>query len=396
MSYHRTGNMYIQFLYIEHMSKFLNNRLSLWLLPQKKSEVDILFKRLIEVYSKRNALDPFDAHVTLFSVKNRAEDEVIECVQNLVIASNSELFLTLTLLATELTNATKCVFALIHLNDQLRFLRQLTYDLVVKDNTQQQPFPYLPHSSIIYDINQRLSPLQREEIVELIGRTSLNGRSFLVDRLQLVDTTDNDHKKWKVIRTWQLNDLNLISLRSNIHIHACDEAKQKLLNSQEKYNTSIQDDSHDDYIRLCNALAMKTPAAAPCACLLVIEKQIVLTAVNTHVLSNDITKHSELNLISQASTLLSTEELKKCILYTNVQPCIMCHGAILLSNIPYVVYSLSNEKLGKIANGKSIFNTDILMYETKNEYQLLGPILEDETAEIHQNYFNTLFRIQAD
>ncbi len=65
--------------------------------------------------------------------------------------------------------------------------------------------------------------------------------------------------------------------------------------------------------------------------------------------NQDPTWHAEIDVIRQAGEkLLDLEYKNKCTIYTTVEPCPMCSGALILADIARVVWALSDDYLGAI------------------------------------------------
>jgi tRNA(adenine34) deaminase len=61
----------------------------------------------------------------------------------------------------------------------------------------------------------------------------------------------------------------------------------------------------------------------------------------------DPTCHAEIDVIRMAGAkLLDPKYKNKCTLYSSVEPCPMCSGALILADISRVVWALSDEYLG--------------------------------------------------
>ncbi|MDD5159872.1 MAG: nucleoside deaminase [Sulfuricurvum sp.] len=69
--------------------------------------------------------------------------------------------------------------------------------------------------------------------------------------------------------------------------------------------------------------------------------EVVASAHNEVLRTNDPTAHAEINAIRKASQILGRFDLSDCILYTTCYPCPMCMGAILWARIPAVYYGAS-------------------------------------------------------
>ncbi|MDR6549070.1 nucleoside deaminase [Paenibacillus qinlingensis] len=63
--------------------------------------------------------------------------------------------------------------------------------------------------------------------------------------------------------------------------------------------------------------------------------------------ANDPTGHAEIDVIRQAgSKLLDPTYKQKCTIYSTVEPCPMCSGALILADISRAVRALSDDYLG--------------------------------------------------
>ena len=82
----------------------------------------------------------------------------------------------------------------------------------------------------------------------------------------------------------------------------------------------------------------------PVGCVIVKNNKILSKSYNKREKSNKITKHAEIIAIEKASKKLKTWHLDDCILYTTLEPCLMCVSVILQSRIKKVIYALNNEK----------------------------------------------------
>jgi tRNA(Arg) A34 adenosine deaminase TadA len=147
--------------------------------------------------------------------------------------------------------------------------------------------------------------------------------------------------------------------------------------------------NHESLIRQCYDLARQAVANGdhPFGALLVYEGEVVLTAVNTVHSNHDVTRHAELNLVSQASRLLSYTALTESLLYTSTEPCAMCAGAIVWAGIRAIVYGCSGTSLGQITGGTFVVPSRQLLAKANQPIQIVGPVLEAEGFAIHQDYW---------
>ena len=144
------------------------------------------------------------------------------------------------------------------------------------------------------------------------------------------------------------------------------------------------------------AIALAREAVAngdhPFGALLVRKGAVVLTAVNTVHTDHDITRHAELNLVSQASRQFSPEFLAECTLVTSTEPCAMCAGAIYWSGISRVVFGCSAAALGQIAGGDFLQPCKEIFAQGRRPVTVIGPVLEEEGTAVHQQYWPKINR----
>ena len=81
----------------------------------------------------------------------------------------------------------------------------------------------------------------------------------------------------------------------------------------------------------------------PFGCVIVKNGEVVGKGHNEVIKKKDPTCHGELTAIRNACAKLKTNDLSGCELYTTGQPCPMCLGAILWSNISKIYYGCSIE-----------------------------------------------------
>ncbi len=77
---------------------------------------------------------------------------------------------------------------------------------------------------------------------------------------------------------------------------------------------------------------------------------IILSRGHNRVYSvGDYTAHAEIEALRSAGGLLMTQSYRgKCTLYTTLEPCLMCAGALLLANIARVVWAADDPDYGAL------------------------------------------------
>lgn len=86
----------------------------------------------------------------------------------------------------------------------------------------------------------------------------------------------------------------------------------------------------------------------PFGSVIVKDGEIVGRGHNRVLANNDPTCHGEMEAIRDACRNLGTHDLTGCELYTTAEPCPMCLGAVLWSNMDAVFYGCTREDSAEI------------------------------------------------
>jgi tRNA(adenine34) deaminase len=90
-----------------------------------------------------------------------------------------------------------------------------------------------------------------------------------------------------------------------------------------------------------------TEDEVPIGCVIVsLEDGVIARAHNQREALQDPTAHAEMIAITQAAQALRSWRLEQCVLYVTLEPCAMCAGAVVLAQVPMLVYGAVNSKAG--------------------------------------------------
>lgn len=118
----------------------------------------------------------------------------------------------------------------------------------------------------------------------------------------------------------------------------------------------------------------------PVGCVIVHNNKIISRSSNMVELLNDSTAHAELIAITSAQNNLNSKNLENCTLYTTLEPCMMCYGAIYWSKIKTIVYGASDQKRGF---SNHIVNVD-------RDVKIIKGVLEEESKELLNSFFKKI------
>lgn len=97
----------------------------------------------------------------------------------------------------------------------------------------------------------------------------------------------------------------------------------------------------------------------------------------------DASQHAELISLKQASRKLGRWRLTGCTLYTTLEPCAMCAGAMVLSRIDRLVYAASDPKAGACG---SVFNI-VEMERLNHRIKVERGVMADESSDLLKVFF---------
>lgn len=116
----------------------------------------------------------------------------------------------------------------------------------------------------------------------------------------------------------------------------------------------------------------------PVGAVIVCKGRIIARAHNLTETLNDVTAHAEMQAITAAANILGGKYLTDCTLYVTLEPCPMCAGGLLWSQISTIIYGAHDEK-----RGYSLFSPGILHLKTA----IKGGVLEEECITLMKDFF---------
>ena len=121
----------------------------------------------------------------------------------------------------------------------------------------------------------------------------------------------------------------------------------------------------------------------PVGAVVVLEEDIIGRGYNQPITKNDPTAHAEIMALRDAAMSLENYRLKDTLVYTTLEPCLMCAGALVHARIKKLIYSASDPKSGVIESNVNLMQSAFLNHKISYE----RGILKEESSEILKNFF---------
>lgn len=133
---------------------------------------------------------------------------------------------------------------------------------------------------------------------------------------------------------------------------------------------------------LAAARVAATQGEVPVGAVIIQHGRIIATGYNQKETKADITQHAELIVIKKACARLSNWRLLDTTLYTTLEPCLMCSGAIYQARISRLVFAAEDHKYGAFKYVHA--NQTVLV---NHEIHLQHGVCAEESTELLQKFF---------
>jgi len=121
------------------------------------------------------------------------------------------------------------------------------------------------------------------------------------------------------------------------------------------------------------------------ACLIDEEGNLVSAGSNRTITDNDPTAHAEILALRAAAMKIGNYRLNGITVYSTVEPCAMCAGALVNARVKRLVYGADDERFGAVNTHFGIGVSDILNHRIDVE----RGILADECRALMQEFFRS-------
>jgi len=148
--------------------------------------------------------------------------------------------------------------------------------------------------------------------------------------------------------------------------------------------------SEEKFMRAALAEARKgfSEDEVPVGAVVVVDGKIVARAHNLRESLIDPTAHAEILAIKKAAKKLGGWRLNRATLYTTLEPCPMCAGAIVHARVKELVYGADDPKAGACGSIMNIVSSGHLNHRVK----VRSGVLKKESSEILKRFFRKLRR----
>jgi len=121
------------------------------------------------------------------------------------------------------------------------------------------------------------------------------------------------------------------------------------------------------------------------ACMVDADGNLLSTASNRPITNNDPTAHAEMLALREAAARVKNYRLTGVTVYSTIEPCVMCAGALVNARVARLVFGAHDERFGAVESRFRICDSEML----NHRIEILPGVLADECRELMQEFFRS-------
>ena len=150
---------------------------------------------------------------------------------------------------------------------------------------------------------------------------------------------------------------------------------------------TAREEDHERWMResLRAAREAQTRDEVPIGSCIVVGEKLLAVAGNRTRTDCDPTAHAEIVALREASRFCGNYRLSAATVYSTIEPCAMCAGALVQARVKLLVYGAPDEKAGAVDSHFQICGA----HHLNHRVEVVKGILESECRELMQEFFRT-------
>ena len=139
-------------------------------------------------------------------------------------------------------------------------------------------------------------------------------------------------------------------------------------------------------MRMALELAHEAEAAdeVPVGAVIVFDGNVIGRGRNAPIERSDPTAHAEILALREACAAVGNYRLEGAILYTTLEPCVMCAGALVAARIKKVIFGARDLRFGGVRSKFQIADSPLLNHRV----EITEGVLAVECVELLRDFFD--------
>ena len=113
------------------------------------------------------------------------------------------------------------------------------------------------------------------------------------------------------------------------------------------------------------------------------DQKILAAESNRTITDNDPTGHAEVLALRTAAARVGNYRLTGATVYTTVEPCVMCAGALVNARVARLVFGAADERFGAVTSVYRLCDDKKL----NHRIEIVSGILEEDCRQLLQHFF---------
>jgi tRNA(adenine34) deaminase len=123
----------------------------------------------------------------------------------------------------------------------------------------------------------------------------------------------------------------------------------------------------------------------PVGAVIVVGAEIIGRGRNAPVELHDPTAHAEILALREAAAALENYRVEGATLYSTLEPCVMCAGALVAARVKRVVFGARDLRFGGVRSKFRVADSELLNHRV----EIVEGVLGAECAELMQRFFSS-------
>lgn len=121
------------------------------------------------------------------------------------------------------------------------------------------------------------------------------------------------------------------------------------------------------------------------SCLIDADGNLVAVAGNRTITATDPTAHAEILVLREAALRSGNYRLSGTTVYSTIEPCAMCAGALVNARVKRLVYGAADERFGAVETVFDVCSNPRL----NHRLEITAGVLADECRALMQSFFRS-------
>jgi tRNA(adenine34) deaminase len=122
----------------------------------------------------------------------------------------------------------------------------------------------------------------------------------------------------------------------------------------------------------------------PVGAVLVLDEKVIGRGANSPIAAHDPTAHAEILALREAARAVGNYRVEGATLYSTIEPCVMCAGALVAARIARVVFGARDIRFGGVRSKFRLADSEILNHRV----EVVEGVLGFECAQLLRDFFD--------